>query len=276
MADEKPSGGLDSFEAIGLLVLLAVVGSYLAGQALKLQRVFDQRFAVGSEVVITAPTRLRESPAGLEIAAIPEGLRGIIQGGPEEAGGAPWWNIRIGGRDGWVEEAVLTAVGGPETFRGILEKLWTWYKYVATFVSLAIIVAIAYVVMRVNAIVASQKRLAPARAAHAGVVSPEQRKWERVAAHVESENQADWRLAILEADVMLEEMIEGMGYRGESLGEIMKGIEKSDFTTIDKAWEAHKVRNQIAHEGGDFELNQREARRVIALFKEVFEEFKYI
>ena len=102
------------------------------------------------------------------------------------------------------------------------------------------------------------------------------KRWQKILDYVESENMSDWKVAILEADILLEEMIDKIGYRGESLGEKLKTIERSDFTTVDKAWEAHKIRNAIAHEGADFLITQREARRVIGLFGEVFKEFKYI
>lgn len=101
-------------------------------------------------------------------------------------------------------------------------------------------------------------------------------KWNKVRQHIDSENPSDWKLAILEADIILDEMLDKMGYRGETIGEKLKMVEQSDFTTINSAWEAHKIRNSIAHEGSDFLINKREADRVIALFKEVFEEFKFI
>ncbi|MDE1874956.1 MAG: hypothetical protein KGI79_02645 [Patescibacteria group bacterium] len=101
-------------------------------------------------------------------------------------------------------------------------------------------------------------------------------KWIQVEAHINSSNPSDWRLAILEADIMLGDILEKMGYQGDSIGDKLKGIDKSEFVTIDLAWEAHKVRNQIAHEGSDYMLNERDAKRVIDLFKRVFEEFYYI
>jgi hypothetical protein len=101
-------------------------------------------------------------------------------------------------------------------------------------------------------------------------------KWDRVIDHIESDNPSDWRLAILEADIMLEEMMDKIGVLGDTLGEKLKNVEKSDFSTIDSAWEAHKVRNSIAHQGGAFSITEREARRVIRLYQSVFEEFKYI
>jgi ATPase subunit of ABC transporter with duplicated ATPase domains len=101
-------------------------------------------------------------------------------------------------------------------------------------------------------------------------------RWERILQHIHSENENDWRQAIIAADSILEEIVTKAGYVGESLGEKMRGIEKSDFTTIDEAWHAHKVRNRIAHDGSNFHLNKREALETIELYKKVFEEFFYL
>jgi len=102
------------------------------------------------------------------------------------------------------------------------------------------------------------------------------KRWDHVLELMYSDNPGDWRLAVLEADIALEDMISRMGYKGENLGEKLKNIEKSDFKTIDDAWEAHKIRNILAHRGSDYILTKREARRVIDLYSRVFEEFHYI
>ncbi len=101
-------------------------------------------------------------------------------------------------------------------------------------------------------------------------------KWIKVQAHINSDNPAEWRLAVLEADIMLGDILEKMGYQGDSIGDKLKSVDKSDFLTLDSAWDAHKVRNQIAHEGTDFQLNEREAKRVIELYKKVFGEFYHL
>lgn len=101
-------------------------------------------------------------------------------------------------------------------------------------------------------------------------------KWEKVLVHINSNNSSDWKLAILECDIILSDILEKMGYMQESIGEKLKSIEPSDFTNIEAAWEAHKIRNAIAHEGSDFMMNEREAKRVIGLYEAVFREFEYI
>ena len=101
-------------------------------------------------------------------------------------------------------------------------------------------------------------------------------KWTKVLEHINSPNQSDWKLAILEADIMLSDMLDKMSYHGATIGDKLKSIEPSDFSTLQEAWEAHKIRNAIAHEGSDYPINKPEAERVIKLFKKVFEEFHYI
>ena len=101
-------------------------------------------------------------------------------------------------------------------------------------------------------------------------------RWLRVLGHLESESHAEWRTAILEADIILDEMTIKMGYHGDTLGERMNGVEISDFLTINQAWEAHKVRNVIAHQGSGYILSRREAKRIIDLYRQVFEEFNFI
>ncbi len=101
-------------------------------------------------------------------------------------------------------------------------------------------------------------------------------RWSRVILHIESPNDNDWRQAIIEADIILSDLLVKLGYRGSSIGEQLKRANRGDFKTLDDAWDAHKIRNEIAHGGTEFKINQLEARRVIGLYRKVFEEFFHI
>ncbi|MEN9561315.1 MAG: hypothetical protein RIQ56_588 [Candidatus Parcubacteria bacterium] len=101
-------------------------------------------------------------------------------------------------------------------------------------------------------------------------------RWKRIEEQVHSDNEQAWRLAILEADIMLNELLDIQGYRGETMADKMRQAEKTKFNTIDIAWEAHRARNRIAHEGAAHHLSGREARHVISQYEKVFREFKVI
>ncbi|MCA9360539.1 hypothetical protein H6785_02305 [Candidatus Nomurabacteria bacterium] len=94
-----------------------------------------------------------------------------------------------------------------------------------------------------------------------------------VITHSTSDNPNDWRLAIIEADIILDDILKKRGYVGNSLGERLKGISSNQLATINDAWEAHIVRNKIAHQGADFVLTKRIVEETIARYKRVFNEF---
>ncbi len=106
--------------------------------------------------------------------------------------------------------------------------------------------------------------------------SGENKKWIEIERHMASMNSSEWRMAILEADILLYEMLEQMGYEGDTIADKLKVIEASDFNNLDSAWRAHKVRNTIAHEGASYEMSHEQARNTIDLYRKVFEEFYFI
>ncbi|MCF7865382.1 MAG: hypothetical protein K9M11_02660 [Candidatus Pacebacteria bacterium] len=101
-------------------------------------------------------------------------------------------------------------------------------------------------------------------------------RWVQIEKNMQSHNMSEWRIAILEADILLYDMLSQMGYPGNSIGEILKNVDKKNFVTLDDAWKAHRIRNIIAHEGANYELSRDEAERTIRLYKRVFDEFYFV
>jgi hypothetical protein len=101
---------------------------------------------------------------------------------------------------------------------------------------------------------------------------PQNERWRHIEALAASSNPSDWRRAILEADIMLGDELSAAGYKGASVGEQLKMANPLQLTTLDLAWKAHKVRNDVAHGGEQFVLTDRDVRSSIDYFKRVFEE----
>lgn len=98
----------------------------------------------------------------------------------------------------------------------------------------------------------------------------------KVETHVHSSSEAEWKLAVIELDGILRDVLKDNGYEGETVFDQLKSAETRPFGAIQNAWDGHKVRNRIAHEGVGFSMDQHEARRVYSLYKSVFEEFKIL
>lgn len=107
------------------------------------------------------------------------------------------------------------------------------------------------------------------------VPPPKNQDWEKIMKLIGSDNPNDWQKAIIDADKMLEIVVSTFSVPGDNIGDKLKNIEKSDFHTLDEAWQAHKIRNRIAHEH-NFHLSQRDARLAIDNFEKVFREFDFI
>ncbi|HEV7449567.1 MAG TPA: hypothetical protein VGP13_03475 [Candidatus Paceibacterota bacterium] len=105
---------------------------------------------------------------------------------------------------------------------------------------------------------------------------PQSERWRRIMELASSGSQSDWRRAILEADVMLSATLAQAGYEGSSVGEQLKLTNPLQVTTLRLAWDAHMVRNQVAHGGEMFELSERDTRVAIDQYRRVFEEFGVI
>lgn len=98
-------------------------------------------------------------------------------------------------------------------------------------------------------------------------------RFEHIVTLANSPEHGDWRRAIIEADIMLSDVLNEQGYVGETVADQLRQANPFQMTTLDLAWQAHKVRNQIAHQGEKFDLTERDVRATVDLFRRVFEEF---
>jgi hypothetical protein len=101
-------------------------------------------------------------------------------------------------------------------------------------------------------------------------------RWDKVTQMISSTNPNDWRLAIIEADNMLDHMLLVLGYPGATIGERLMSTTPAQFPALDLAWQAHKVRNKIAHEGMNYQLDYRDAIHAYRCYEKVFRDASYI
>lgn len=106
--------------------------------------------------------------------------------------------------------------------------------------------------------------------------SPAQARWEEIMRLAAGESESDWRRAIMEADIMLGEALDKVGYRGSTVGDRLKDANPLQMTTLNIAWQAHKVRNEIAHGGEGFYLSESATKGAVDFYRRVLEELQFI
>lgn len=93
-------------------------------------------------------------------------------------------------------------------------------------------------------------------------------QWQAVLNHLNSANEGEWKLAIIEADKLVDDLLIQKGYEGESMAERLSMINKRELKSLDLLWESHKIRNRIVHKL-NFKLSRSEALRAISYYEEV-------
>lgn len=95
------------------------------------------------------------------------------------------------------------------------------------------------------------------------------KQWSRILKRLETNKEADYKLAIIEADGLLDDVFKKMGYKGESIGDRLKQIDAGTLPNIDQIWEAHKVRNNVVHDP-DYRLTLDQAKKTLAIYEQTF------
>ncbi len=163
----------------------------------------------------------------------------------------------------------------PSGFLGVLDIIWTIFAFLAFIVSGIMLALYAFAsTKRWEYYAKGDQELRDEEALYDELYRGVRKsnRLDDVLTHISSANPNDWKLAIIEADIILDEALKQYGYAGNSLGERLKSISTSQLSTLNEAWEAHKVRNRIAHEGADFVLTRRIADETIDRYRRVFNE----
>lgn len=158
---------------------------------------------------------------------------------------------------------------------GFLETLWSVYAVLAYLIAGLCLYLYVYASIRKGQLEELQEEMiAKAEELYDEKyrTGPKHDRLGDVMTHIATDNPNDWKLAIIEADIILDDTLKRAGFVGASLGERLRSINPAQLQSLDDAWQAHKVRNQIAHGGADFVLTKRLAEDTIKQYRRVFDE----
>ena len=249
-----------------------------------------QNYQVNQEILMGNDAEIWSEPAMAILGEQKKNVEGRIVRGPVYSYGTTWYFVKFEQEpNGWVDEVKLskkTLLGQMVIF---FQTLWTRWKLVSLVFSIFFLLILLYVKIRFALCLVPIYDSDPAEGAKAieNVKTDEEleasqerderdQRWRQIKGWTKSYNENDWRQAIIAADVMLDDMLIAMGYAGNSLGERLMNVDENDFRSLDQAWEAHKVRNRLAHDGVDYKLTYEETERQIENYQKVFLEFYWI
>jgi hypothetical protein len=90
--------------------------------------------------------------------------------------------------------------------------------------------------------------------------------WRRIEEQFYRGGESDLKVAILEADKLLNDALREAGIMGIQLGDRLKKTNTGQVPNLNELWQAHKLRNQIAHEP-NFKLKRDLAERALGIYE---------
>jgi hypothetical protein len=95
-------------------------------------------------------------------------------------------------------------------------------------------------------------------------------KWIEIEKAADMKSEMGYKMAIIEADKLLDNAFIKLGTAGSTMGERLKVIVYK-YPNLKKVWEAHIIRNKISHES-NFKLYDNTAKRALSIYKDALKE----
>ena len=92
------------------------------------------------------------------------------------------------------------------------------------------------------------------------------KQWNRIKKRTESGAESDYKLAIIDADDLLEETLDNRGYDGKDFQDSIKKAGKLIVPILDDVLKAHETRNSIVYDP-DFKISGDEAKKILDIYE---------
>lgn len=99
------------------------------------------------------------------------------------------------------------------------------------------------------------------------------KRWDKIKEKLKKEEKSSYKVAIIEADALVDDLIKRMGYEGEHMGERLIGINPGQIENIEELKKAHEIRNRIIHEE-DFSLKKEQVDEIFGYYENFLRYFE--
>lgn len=96
------------------------------------------------------------------------------------------------------------------------------------------------------------------------------KRWQEIEKMLDLPGEMNFKLAVMEADKLLDYVLKSMSMSGKDMGERIR-FASFKFGRLKKVWWAHALRNQLVHEA-TFTLDRGTARRALKTFEHALQE----
>jgi len=100
-----------------------------------------------------------------------------------------------------------------------------------------------------------------------------EKDWAKITARLKTDLESEWKLATIEADSILNDILMKMGFAGETLGERLDRLTIATLPNLQQIREAHKIRNNIVHDP-DYRVSLDEAKMAVGIYEQALRDLQ--
>ncbi len=94
------------------------------------------------------------------------------------------------------------------------------------------------------------------------------KEWKRITNRLKSGDEQEYKMAVVEADSLLCEILDKMKFEGETLREKLTKTPKIIIDDIKEVEKAHEIRDNVVHDP-DYQLSLDQAKKVLDIYEKV-------
>jgi len=101
------------------------------------------------------------------------------------------------------------------------------------------------------------------------------KSWQKILLRLSKNDEANLRLALVEADNLFDDLLKQMRLPGESMADRLKYIDSSQISNIDEIWTAHKLRERII-QNPEYPITRNEIEFGVKAYERALKELEFM
>jgi len=101
------------------------------------------------------------------------------------------------------------------------------------------------------------------------------KQWKRIVERLKSDSEEEYKLAIIEADAILDEVLKKIGYKGDTIDERLEKVTTDAISNLEELKKVHQIESDIVRDPS-YHLTKEEAKKILLVYKKTFEELDVI
>ncbi len=148
-------------------------------------------------------------------------------------------------------------------------KIWQMIKYGFIFLDILLVFIFIFLIFKVQKYLPKEVKLPKKKTKKIESVHQKlvKEKWHQILEKLETKTFESMKLAIIEAENLVSDLLKELGYEGEHFPDLLAKLNPQDFPSLERLLLAHRFKNEIIEKSAS-EFSYEEAKENIKIYQD--------